>query len=100
MKETIKLNLVDEKNNNILCSIDASLYWKNEDDENPDLYFHHVMTSNECTNPFDVLTGWQEMEEKHNQEWRTLCDMIYNDENLLCNFWYEDGMDEEINYYI
>ena len=100
MKETIKLNLVDEKNNNILCSIDASLYWQNEDDENPDLYFHHVMTSSECTNPFDVLTGWQEMEEKHNQEWETLCNMIYNDENLLCRFWYEDGMDEEVNYYI
>ena len=99
MKETIKLNLVDEKNN-ILCSIDASLYWQNEDDENPDLYFHHVMTSNECTNPFDVLTGWQEMEEKHNQEWETLCYMIYDDEELLCRFWYEDGMDEEINYYI
>ena len=100
MKETIKLNLVDEKNNNILCSIDASLYWQNEDDENPDLYFHHVMTSNECTNPFDVLTGWQEMEEKHNQEWETLCYMIYDDEELLCRFWYEDGMDEEVNYYM
>ena len=43
---------------------------------------------------------WKEVEEKHNQEWETLCSMIYNDENLLCNFWYEDGMDEEINYYI
>ena len=100
MKENIKLNLVDEKNDNILCSIDASLYWQNEDDENPDLYFHHVMSSNKCTNPYDVLTGWQEVEEKYNQEWRTLCDMIYNDENLLCRFWYEDGMDEEVNYYI
>ena len=100
MKETIKLNLVDEKNDNILCSIDASLCWQNEDDENPDLYFYNVMTGSECTNSYDVLTVWQEVEKKHNQEWRTLCDMIYDDENLLCNFWYEDGMDEEINYYI
>ena len=81
MFENIIFNLVDKKNNNVLCSIDASLYWENDNAENPDLYFYHIMTGSECTDPYDVLTGWEEAEEKHNQEWETLCNMIYNDED-------------------
>lgn len=98
MEQTFKLNLKND--NEILCSINGFVSWENENDENPECYFNHVMTGQECVDHWKVLQGWEEQDENENNNWNSLCKAIDEDDTFMEWFEYKDGMHEEKNYYL
>ena len=99
MEKEIKLSLINESTNETICSIYGCLYWE-ENQEEPNIYFQHVMNGSFQQDVFQVLQGWSEVEEKDNNDWYQLCKMIYNDEDLLLWFDYNNEEFEERKYYV
>lgn len=54
---------------------------ENEFDEG-ELSFNHVVTGSKCNMVDLVLQGWSEVEEEDNQKWETLINNMQNDSDL------------------
>lgn len=99
MEKEIKLSLVNDNTEKNICSISGCLQWE-ENQEEPNIYFQHVMTGSFQEDVFQVLQGWSEIEEKDNEDWYKLCKMISKDDELIAWFDYDNEDFEEKKYYV
>lgn len=94
-EEIKKIRLLD-KNENILCSLEALYIYDKDSDDEGEYFYIHPMTGNYVEFVDMCFQGWSEQDEADNINWRKLVECIENDDDLLNKFYYLD----EIDYFL
>ncbi len=91
-----KLRLLNSKDE-VLCSIDTVTYYDEEDEfDEGETFFIHVLTGSECETIDQVFQGWSEQNKEAQEQWEKLENFIKNDCNLYQKIWDLNTID----YYI
>ena len=94
VEESKDIRLLD-KDENVLCSLEAIWIYDDEDEEDiGEFYYIHPMTSDYCEFPRYCLQGWSEVDAEDDANWEELVRCIEDD--CYKNLYYELNV---IDYY-